>query len=114
MFHREIGSSKYEVATTSSVDSHIPWVRDVITSLTFALQLCQSLKDKVSVKFQMSLRMALALNVAVVLYLSCSLSAPLSQPPPLCHNLYNYVTTSTSTSQPHLERHREAQFKLVL
>lgn len=45
----EIGSSKYEVATTSSVDSHIPWVRDVITSLTFALQLCQSLKDKIQV-----------------------------------------------------------------
>ncbi|XP_071848939.1 protein rogdi homolog isoform X2 [Apostichopus japonicus] len=45
----EIGSSKYEVATTATVESHIPWVREVITCLTFALQLCQSLKDKIQV-----------------------------------------------------------------
>ncbi|KAJ8043625.1 Protein rogdi-like [Holothuria leucospilota] len=45
----ELGTSRFEIATTATVDSHVPWVGDVITCLTFALQLCQSLKDKIQV-----------------------------------------------------------------
>lgn len=45
----EFMGQKYEVIQTHKVESVVPWLGDGLLFLTLALQLCQQLKDKVSV-----------------------------------------------------------------
>ncbi|XP_035691480.1 protein rogdi homolog [Branchiostoma floridae] len=45
----ELGSQKYEVVQSNKVEVAVPWLNDVITYFTVGLQLCQQLKDKITV-----------------------------------------------------------------
>nr|XP_006824198.1 PREDICTED: protein rogdi homolog [Saccoglossus kowalevskii] len=42
----EVGQYRYEVAAQYQVECAVPWLNDVITLFTVALQTCQQLKDK--------------------------------------------------------------------
>ncbi|XP_077996538.1 protein rogdi homolog [Glandiceps talaboti] len=45
----EVGQYRYEVAAQYQVECAVPWLNDVITLFTVALQTCQQLKDKIAV-----------------------------------------------------------------
>ncbi|XP_006003099.1 protein rogdi homolog [Latimeria chalumnae] len=45
----EFGNQKYEVSHVHKVECVVPWLNDALVFFTIALQLCQQLKDKVSV-----------------------------------------------------------------
>ncbi|XP_069762732.1 protein rogdi homolog isoform X2 [Narcine bancroftii] len=45
----EINNQKYEVSHVHKVECVIPWLNDTLVFFTIALQLCQQLKDKISV-----------------------------------------------------------------
>ncbi|XP_071493693.1 protein rogdi homolog [Diadema setosum] len=45
----DVGPVKYELFSQTTVECAIPWVEEVTACLTFAIQLCQELKDKISV-----------------------------------------------------------------
>uniref|UniRef100_A0A4W4GAV7 Protein rogdi homolog n=1 Tax=Electrophorus electricus TaxID=8005 RepID=A0A4W4GAV7_ELEEL len=45
----ELGSSKFEVSHVHTVECVVPWLNDTLVFFTISLQLCQQLKDKISV-----------------------------------------------------------------
>ncbi|XP_074867117.1 protein rogdi homolog isoform X3 [Carettochelys insculpta] len=45
----EFGSQRYEVSHVHKVECVIPWLNDALVFFTVSLQLCQQLKDKISV-----------------------------------------------------------------
>lgn len=45
----EWGSQRLEVSHVHKVESVIPWLNDALVFFTVSLQLCQQLKDKISV-----------------------------------------------------------------
>ncbi|XP_041455571.1 protein rogdi homolog isoform X2 [Lytechinus variegatus] len=45
----DLGPIKYELFSQNTVECAVPWVEEVTACLAFAMQLCQELKDKVSV-----------------------------------------------------------------
>lgn len=47
--HSEWGSQRLEVSHVHKVECVIPWLNDALVYFTVSLQLCQQLKDKISV-----------------------------------------------------------------
>ncbi|KAJ7419357.1 Protein rogdi like protein [Pitangus sulphuratus] len=45
----EFGSQRYEVSHVHKVECVVPWLNDALVFFTVSLQLCQQLKDKISV-----------------------------------------------------------------
>uniref|UniRef100_A0A8C6Z0N2 Protein rogdi homolog n=1 Tax=Nothoprocta perdicaria TaxID=30464 RepID=A0A8C6Z0N2_NOTPE len=45
----EFGNQRYEVSHVHKVESVVPWLNDALVFFTVSLQLCQQLKDKISV-----------------------------------------------------------------
>ncbi|XP_066186490.1 protein rogdi homolog isoform X2 [Sylvia atricapilla] len=49
----EFGSQRYEVSHVHKVECVVPWLNDALVFFTVSLQLCQQLKDKISVFLQL-------------------------------------------------------------
>lgn len=47
--HSELNNTKFEVSHVHKVECVVPWLNDALVFFTISLQLCQQLKDKVSV-----------------------------------------------------------------
>lgn len=45
----ELNSNRFEVSHVHKVECVVPWLNDTLVFFTISLQLCQQLKDKISV-----------------------------------------------------------------
>ncbi|MBN3318083.1 ROGDI protein, partial [Atractosteus spatula] len=45
----ELGNMRFEVSHVHKVECVVPWLNDTLVFFTISLQLCQQLKDKISV-----------------------------------------------------------------
>lgn len=53
--HSEVNNTKFEVSHVHKVECVVPWLNDTLVFFTISLQLCQQLKDKVSVSVLLAL-----------------------------------------------------------